>query len=135
MNQIGVAGNDHYYTVQRVRWLLQLYPVLAYSKPPQDPDVQQRVQRITGDASWTEAAAKAADIERAVLWLNDRDWRAAFVVRATLIRGKTEREARDLLAGHGVQVSHVTVHRWKADGLELISAYLSGRIPSVARHI
>lgn len=120
---------DTYYTLARVRELLKLYPVLAYSKPPKDPDVMVVVKRVIGDASWTEAAAKAADIERAVRWLNERDWRAAFVIRATLIVGLSERDAKSYLDRvHGISVHHSTVHQWKKDGLVLMSAYLCGKV-------
>lgn len=123
-----VERAENYYTIGRLRMLLKLYPVLGFSKPPQDPELHLRVQRAVGGASWTEASAKAADIERAIRWLNDRDWRAAFVVRATCIVGLTERDARNYLRRSGVEVSHVTVHRWKVDGLELMSAYLCGNL-------
>lgn len=120
---------DQYYTVDRIKHLLRVYTVLGYSKPPDDPAMRARVRRAVGDASWTEASARAADIERAVRWLNERDWRAAFVVRAVYIVGLSERDAQRYLIRHGVAVHHSTVHQWKRDGLTLMSAYLCGRLP------
>ncbi len=117
-----------YYTQSRLRYLLMLYPYLGYSKPPKDPGVQILVKRAIGDASWTEAAAKAADIQRAVRWLNERDWRAAYVVRASYIVGLSERDIRGYLLRQRVDVHHATVHRWKIDGLILLCSYLNGDV-------
>jgi hypothetical protein len=119
-----------FYTVDRLKHLLRIYPVLGFSNPPDDPEVRRRVRRVIGDASWTEASARAADLERAVRWLNDRDWRAAFVIRAIYIVGLSERDARSYLERQGELVGTGTVHRWKVDGLELLSAYLCGRLPN-----
>ena len=121
------AGSD-YYTVARLRSLLPLYPVLGFSRPPKDEDVKVKVRRVIGDAPWSEASAKAADIERAVRWLNDRDWRAAYTIRATLIVGLTERDVQSYFRRMDVHVHHSTVHDWKRSGLELMSAYLCGRV-------
>lgn len=120
---------DAYYTVQRLRWLLHLYPYLGYSKPPQDDEqVRVLVRRVFGRAGWEEAAARAADIEQAVRWLNDRDWRAAYCVRASFIVGLSTRDISRYLSSQGVTVSHETVNRWRKDGLELMSAYLCGKV-------
>lgn len=119
---------DPYYTPQRVRFLLSLYPYLGYSKPPADPDVRAKVKMVFGDATWTEASAKAADIERALFWLNERDWRAAFAVRAHHIVGLSLRDIQSYYNRVGVNVSHETVRRWQKDGLELLSGYLSGSV-------
>lgn len=117
-----------FYTVDRLKHLLRIYPVLGFSNPPDDPEVRRRVRRVIGDASWTEASARAADLERAVRWLNDRDWRAAYAVRASYIAGLPLRDIQGYYSRIGVLVSHETVNRWRKDGLALMSAYLSGRL-------
>lgn len=117
-----------YYTVGRLRWLLSIYPYMALSSPPKDPDVRVMVKRAIGDAHWTEAAAKRADIQQAIFWLNERDWRAAYVVRASYIVGLSERDIKSYLDRQGVNVHHSTIHRWKVDGLSLLCAYLNGRL-------
>lgn len=128
-------ANETYYSVARLKSLLPLYPILGYSRPPKDPDVRIKVHKATGNATWSEASAKAADLERAIRWLNERDWRAAFVIRATLIVGLSERDARDYLSReHGQLVTQTTINRWKHDGLSLMSAYLCGRLPVCGGH-
>lgn len=117
-----------FYTQERVKFLLAIYPTLGFSKPPQDPDMRVKVSRVLKGASWEEAAAKAADLERALQWLNDRDWRAAYVIRAIYVVGLSERDAMGYLQRQGVSVSSATVHRWKRDGLTNLCAYLNGEI-------
>lgn len=122
-------ANTAFYSVARLKQLLPLYTVLGYSRPPKDDETRVKVSRVIGEASWSKASAHAADLERAIRWLNERDWRAAFVVRATLIVGLSERDARSYLEReYGEYVSQPTVHRWKVDGLELMSAYLCGKV-------
>lgn len=124
------ARQDVYYTVQRLRWLLHLYPYLGYSKPPQDDEkVKVLVKRVFGRAGWEEAAARAADIEQAVRWLNERDWRAAYCVRASYIVGLSEEDIAGYLARRGVVVHRSTINRWKLDGLANMSAWLNGKMP------
>lgn len=119
---------DEFYTVDRVRHLLRIYPELGFSNPPDDPEVRRRVRRVIGDASWTEASARAADIERAVHWLNERDWRAAYCVRASYIVGLSLRDIQGYYKRVGIHVSHETVNRWRKDGLLLMVAYLCGKV-------
>lgn len=124
-----VQANETFYSVARLKELLPLYPVLGHSRPPRDPDVQVKVKRVIGEAPWSKASAHAADLHRAILWLHNRDWRAAFVIRAVLIVGLSERDARSYLKReHFEDWSQTTVHRWKVDGLELMSAYLCGKV-------
>lgn len=120
---------ESFYTPARVRHLLKLYPYLGYSRPPQDDEqVRVMVTRPSG-ASWEEPAVRAADIEQALRWLNDRDWRAAYCVRASYIVGLTEDVIAGYLARQGVVVHRSTINRWKIDGLTNICAWLNGKMP------
>ena len=123
-----ITDDNLFYTVERLRFLLSIYPTLGFSQPPKDAEVRVKWARVTGEAPWAEAAAKAADIERAIRWLNARDWRAAFVIRAIYIVGLTERDAQSYLKRQGEPASRSTIHRWKIDGLDLMSAFLCGRV-------
>ena len=128
MNAMPNDTQDSYYSPQRLRFLLGLYPVLGYSKPPADPDMRAKVKAVFGDATWTEASAKAADLERAIFWLQEREPRAAYAVRASYIVGLSLRDIQGYYRRVGIAVSHETVNRWRKDGLELMSAYLCGRV-------
>lgn len=128
-DEVFEQANTQFYSVARLKQLLPLYTVLGYSRPPRDDETRVKVSRVIGEAPWSKASAHAADLERAIRWLNERDWRAAFVIRAVLIVGMTERDARSYLSRvHEVDVHHSTVHQWKKDGLELMSAYLCGKV-------
>lgn len=123
-----MAAHDDYYTEQRLKDLLAVYDSLGYPRPPRDPELAGRVRRALGEAPWAEAAARAADIQRGLRWLHERDWRAAFAIRAICIVGLTVSEATSYLHRHGAQVSRTTVFRLKEDGLTNMAAYLNGKM-------
>lgn len=120
--------DGEFYSVERLKFLLAIYPTLGFSKPPKDPEIRVKITALFGEASWAEASTKAADIERAIRWLNEKDWRAAYTVRASYIVGLSLRDIRDYLGRQGVHVSHDTVNRWRKDGLVNMSAFLCGKV-------
>ena len=117
---------DVYYTVSRVTALLRLYPYLADSRPPKDPELAGIAKRAFGPGGWgEEAQCKRADIYRAILWLHERSPEAAYVIRANVIVGLPLRAARDyLMRVSGCDIHHETVRRWKIDGIIMMSGYL-----------
>lgn len=116
------------YTLGQLRTLLHLYPYLGYSRPPKDPQMEASVTRVLQEGGWEKATAKAADIARARQWLQEKDWRAEYVVRASYIVGLPQRDIQQYLARMDVHVHHVTVHRWKIDGLINLCAFLNGEM-------
>lgn len=118
--------NQDLYTPGQLRFLLHLWPYLGYSRPPKDPNMQVSVSKVLKEGGWEKATAKAADIEMAVRWLNERDWRAAYTVRASYIVGLSLRDISGYLKRQGEPASHETVNRWRKDGLELMVAFLNG---------
>lgn len=134
MSRSAVLLSEHettrYYTRQRLLDLLRLYPYLLDAQPPKDPELQSSIKRVFGPGGWREeAAAKRADIQQAVLWLEGRDWRAAFIVRACYIVGLSLRHASSYLEReHRVYASHETVRRWKKDSIDLMADYLEGKL-------
>src|SRR5690606_15347683 len=118
-----------FYTVDRLRFLLSIYPTLGFSQPPKDPEVRVKIMRLLGEASWAEASVKAADIEQALRWLNAKKWEVAFVIRASCIVGLTQEVIKGYLAREGVVVHPSTIGRWERDGLANMCDWLNGRMP------
>ncbi|HMM41928.1 MAG TPA: hypothetical protein PKA95_08510, partial [Thermomicrobiales bacterium] len=110
---------ESYYTPERVRALLRLYPYLADSQPPRDPELGRLARATFGPGGWREeAASKRADIWRAIVWLEQRDWRAAYAVRAYYCVGLplavvASYVARADATGH--EYHHETIRRWTID--------------------
>lgn len=122
------GGDDAYvYTPERVRALLTLYPYLLDSAPPREPRMEKLSQRVFGPGGWREeAAAKRADIYRALVWLEGRDWRAAYCLRARYAVGLPLRDIAGYLARHDGGSYHLdTIRRWSEDGLALMAGYLN----------
>lgn len=117
-------GPDRYYSPDRVRDLLRLYPYLLDRHPPADPDLVLPLRRALGPGGWREEAmARRADIARALAWLaEERDWRAACTLRACYAVGLPLRAIAAYLGVH-----HETVRRWRDDGIELLAWYLGWR--------
>lgn len=117
---------DRYYSPSRLRALLVLYPYLAESKPPSDPDLQMSTRQAFGPGGWQEEAlAKRGDIARALAWLAERDERAAYVVRAHYCVGLPHAAIADYLRReYGMTRSGETIRRWTIDAVEMMSAYL-----------
>lgn len=121
---------EKFYTPDRVRSLLRLYPYLGDSRPPTDPEMAGLARRVFGPGGWREEAlAKRGDIGRALAWLAARDWRAAYCVRARYCVGLSLRDIASYLEReHGVSCSHETVRQWTIDAIPLMTLFLSGGI-------
>ncbi len=118
--------DESYYTPDRIRALLRLYPYLTDAKPPTDPELAGIARRVFGPGGWCEeAAAKRADIWNAVVYLEQVDWRAAYAVRAYYCVGLPFTDvAADLARHDGHQYHHETIRRWTVDGLQLMAQHL-----------
>ena len=121
---------DTYYTKERVISLLRLYTYLLDLKPPKDPEMGAVALRVFGPGGWREDAMnKRADIKKAKEWLEQRSPEAGFIVRAYYSVGLPLRALEPYLAKEfGKPVSYETIRRWRDDGVQLMSDYLSGRI-------
>jgi len=120
---------ETYYTPERVRALLRLYPYLGDTRPPKDdPELAGLARRVFGPGGWREeAATKRADIERVVVWLETVDWRAAYIVRAYYCVGLPLSAAAAYLsrADASGRVYHPeTIRRWATDSLGLMARHL-----------
>lgn len=123
-----VRVSDPYYTPERVRSLLYLYPYLGLSQPPRDPALAGLAKRLFGPDGWREEAmAKRADIGRALEWLAQLDWRAAVAVRAHYCVRLPLRDVAEYLAKQdGREYHHETIRRWAKDAVPLMARFLSG---------
>lgn len=126
--EVRVTVPDSYYTPERVRALLRLYPYLGDSRPPIDPELAGLSRRAFGPGGWREESmTKRADIGRALSWLAGRDWRAAYCVRARYCVGLPLRDIAGYLEReHGASCSHETVRQWTIDAIPLMARFLSG---------
>lgn len=118
---------ETYYTPERVKALLRLYPYLGDSRPPTDPELAGIVRRVFGPSGWREEAmAKGADISRAFDWLAARDWRAAYCVRSHYcVRLPLRYVASYLAREDGHEYHHETIRRWTLDSLGLMAQFLN----------
>lgn len=117
-----------YYTKQRVKLLLMLYPYLLDSKPPQDPELAAISHRVFGPGGWKwEAATKRADIRAALDWLHTRDERAELAVRLYYCVGEGGRTMTTTEVAQAVHKSQPTAWRWIDDGVSLMAWWLCGR--------
>lgn len=127
-----VVQRERYYTAPQVRLLCMLYPYLADSQPPSDPELAGIAAQVFGPGGWREEAmSKRADIKRAIEWLQARDERAAYCVRANVVVGLPLRAVAAYLCRleeDGHTYNHETISRWVSDGITLMAAFLEGDI-------
>lgn len=115
-----VIVDESYYTPDRIRALLRLYPYLTDAKPPTDPELAGIARRVFGPGGWREeAAAKRADIWNAIVALEARDWRAAYAVRARFAVGLSLNDIAAYVARHdGHHYHHSTIGAWLDAGID-----------------
>lgn len=125
----GQVTQDSYYSPERVKALLRLYPYLADSKPPTDPELAGLSRKVFGPGGWREeAAVKRADISSALDWLTQRDWRAAYCVRSVYCVGLPLRAVASYLERADGSAYHAeTVRRFVSDALPLMARSLGWR--------
>lgn len=111
---------ETFYTPDRVRSLLRLYPYLLDSRPPRDPELGRLAKSTFGAGGWREeAAAKRADIFQAIVKLEQRDWRAAYCVRARFAVGLSLNDIASYVARHeGHRYHHSTIGDWIDAGID-----------------
>lgn len=117
---------DTYYSVDRVRALLRLYPYLLDAQPPTDPELRGLAHKTFGPDGWkAEAAAKRADIWRGIVWLEQRSPEAAYILRANIAVGLPLRNLEGYIRRYFHRdVTYETIRCWKDDGLTMMSWYL-----------
>lgn len=125
-----VVPIDDYYSPARVRDLLRLYVYLSDSRPPRDPEMSGLVRRMFGPDGWhTEAMAKRSDIYRALVWLERRSVEMQYVIRAAYCVGLEIADIMPYVRSHlRSDATEAIVADWRDDGIEMMSAYLCGRI-------
>lgn len=111
------------YNVGELKFLLRHYTTLGESKPPRNPELHSHGRQRYGESWWERAATRRADLEVALRWLKERDWRANYAIRAYHIVGLRQREIASYL-----EVDQSTVSRFCQDGLVLMVAYLNGEL-------
>ena len=115
-----VEEQENYYSPERVIALLRLYPYLLDSRPPKDPELAGLARRAFGPSGWREeAAAKRADIWNAIKQLEQRDWRAAYCVRAYYAVGLSLTATASYLARQcGREYHHSTIRELMDAGID-----------------
>jgi len=113
---------DDFYSPQRVRSLLRVYPYMDDRKTAQDPELAALMKKKPGTESyWEEVRCRRADLQRAIAWLWDQWGDRADVIRLHYIIGMTQTEIAKTQRFHGAQQS---ISRWCHTGTAMMADFL-----------